>query len=265
MDGAKKKQPSAMDVAMMKVVLSRTKTVSPTYEHTNVWIAWVNGDHKTFISFNTNQRVPSILSVDYARKKAADKLCVFLNVQGDAEMPLRALWWCLRNEKVPFNNAAYWWNFVPYMPDIFKIKTDGKSYYCAEEVASLLSYLGVRGFTDCTPYTMTPDGVYEMLVRSGVAVATIVNTSTSYFAQTRVVGTRVFASGAGGGRAAGRSGRKEIPVSGAARAHASVREEEADGAPQTDACAAACFAADDSDQKAAPARDGRGITWTDYQ
>ena len=169
---------------LCKLADHRMHALTPKFEHCNIWIVWIIDGHKKCLLFNTSGRHPSIVRVP---KRCRQLDLVFLalpEMAANPDMPLDALRWCLGNEDKPFNNFGFWINHLP-IPDMFKIDTHGKSFYCAEEVSMLLKVLTVKGFEDFKTWQSTPDQIYNTLVEvTGITTPTMLDVRRTQFSCT---------------------------------------------------------------------------------
>ena len=169
-----------------RVARQRMRSLTPEFEHCNIWIVWTIEGQKLFVLLNNSRRFPSALRFrrNGSKKDAETLLLALPDGPDNPDMALDALRWCADNANKPFNNSAFFFNHIPGMPDMLKIKAEGSSFYCAEEVSSLLKYLHVKGFEDYHAYDSTPDEIYKILTETTGVIPTVMHTGRIKFEST---------------------------------------------------------------------------------
>ena len=132
--------------------------ISPKFQHCQIIFSWISptGTEELNTTFSTTmQRPSSFISTTYQRK---GWVCMALNLE---DVKYRVMWdMCKRMQKIPFNTFAYYWNFLPCVPRLCMYDSKGVSYFCAEQVATILRDVGIKEFETVEPYDCTPDDIY---------------------------------------------------------------------------------------------------------
>jgi hypothetical protein len=77
--------------------------------------------------------------------------------------------WANNHQDAPFNDRGYYCNFIPPASCCTCCAYDaqGKSYFCAEQVAAAMKEIGVSEADGIVPHISLPDEIYHRLHRAG--------------------------------------------------------------------------------------------------